>query len=226
MLLKFRKLGFRRPAAYRDRVPSSVAAAAAGLGLGLALIVAIGAQNAFVLRQGLLGEHIAAVVAVCVGSDAVLIVAGVAGAGAALSALPSLITAVRIVGATALLGYGLLAARRALRPRVQASLRPEDAAVVRRGLLPVVVTCLAFTWLNPHVYLDTVVLLGSVAADRGGQRWWFAAGAAAASTVWFCALGAGATALRPLFARPGAWRALDAAIAVVMAVVAIGLIRG
>ena len=81
-------------------------------------------------------------------------------------------------------------------------------------------TCLAFTWLNPHVYLDTVVLLGSVAAGRGGQRWWFAAGAAAASTLWFCALGAGATALRPLFARPAAWRALDAGIAVVMAVVA------
>jgi L-lysine exporter family protein LysE/ArgO len=207
-------------------VSSSAAAAAAGLGLGLALIVAIGAQNAFVLRQGLLGEHTAAVVAVCVGSDVVLIAAGVAGAGAALTALPSLITVVRIVGATALLGYGLVAARRALRPRVHATLRPEDAAVARRGLLPVVLTCLAFTWLNPHVYLDTVVLLGSVAADRGGQRWWFAAGAALASTLWFCALGAGATALRPLFARPTAWRALDAGIAIVMTVVALGLILG
>ena len=205
---------------------SSAAAAAAGLGLGLALIVAIGAQNAFVLRQGLLGEHVAAVVAVCLGSDIVLIAAGVAGAGAAVTALPSLLTVVRIVGAIALLGYGLLAARRALRPRVRATLRPEDAAAVQRGLLPVVLTCLAFTWLNPHVYLDTVVLLGSVAADHGGRRWWFAAGAGTASALWFCALGAGATVLRPLFARPAAWRALDAAIAVVMTIVAVGLVLG
>jgi L-lysine exporter family protein LysE/ArgO len=226
MVLKFLKLGFSKPDAYRGDVSSSAAAVAAGLGLGLALIVAIGAQNAFVLRQGLLGEHIATVVAVCVGSDIVLIAAGVAGAGVALAALPSLITVVRVVGAAALLGYGLLAARRAVRPRVPATLRPQDAAVVRRGLLPVVLACLAFTWLNPHVYLDTVVLLGSVAADRGGQRWWFAAGASAASTLWFCALGAGATALRPLFARPAAWRALDAGIAVVMAVVAVGLLLG
>src|SRR3954462_14250550 len=129
MELQFLALGFRSSGTYRRAVTSSaLLAAAAGLGLGLALIVAIGAQNAFVLRQGLLGEHIAAVVAVCVGSDAVLIVAGVAGAGAALSALPSLITAVRIVGATALLGYGLLAARRAIRPRAHTTLRPEDAA--------------------------------------------------------------------------------------------------
>jgi L-lysine exporter family protein LysE/ArgO len=224
MLLKFRKLGFRRPAAYRDGVSSSaVAAALAGLGLGLALIVVIGAQNAFVLRQGLLGEHVAAVVAVCVGSDVALIAAGVAGAGAALTAVPSLITVVRVMGATFLLLYGLFAARRALRPRVPGSLGPAEPAVLQRGLVPVVVTCLALTWLNPHVYLDTVVLLGSVAADRGGQRWWFATGAAAASTLWFCGLGAGAAALRPLFSRPAAWRGLDAAIAVVMTALALGL---
>jgi L-lysine exporter family protein LysE/ArgO len=223
MVLKIRKLGFRGTAAYRDEVSSSAfAAALAGLGLGLALIVAIGAQNAFVLRQGLLGEHVAAVVAICVGSDVALIAAGVAGAGAALTAMPSLITTVRIVGATFLLFYGLLAARRALRPR--ASLRPAEPTVLHRGLVPVIATCLALTWLNPHVYLDTVVLLGSVAADRGGQRWWFATGAAAASTLWFCALGAGAAALRPLFARPAAWRGLDAAIAVVMTVLALGLV--
>src|SRR4029078_2086264 len=124
MVLKFLKLGFTKPAAYRGEVSSSATAAAAVLGRGLALIVAIGAQNAFVLRQGLLGEHVAAVVAVCVGPDAVLIAAGVAGAGAALAALPSLITAIRIVGATALLGYGLLAARRALRPRAARTPRP------------------------------------------------------------------------------------------------------
>jgi L-lysine exporter family protein LysE/ArgO len=227
MLLKFRKLGFRKAAAYRDGVSSSaVAAALAGLGLGLALIVAIGAQNAFVLRQGLLGEHVGVVVAVCVGSDVALIAAGVAGAGAALTAMPSLITAVRVVGATFLLLYGVLAARRAVRPRVRAALRPTDRAVLHRGLVPVVATCLALTWLNPHVYLDTVVLLGSVAANRGGQRWWFAAGAAAASALWFCALGAGAAALRPMFARPGAWRGLDAGIAVVMTTLALGLVLG
>jgi L-lysine exporter family protein LysE/ArgO len=202
---------------------SALASALAGLGLGLGLIVAIGAQNAFVLRQGLLGEHVAAVVAICVGSDVALIAAGVAGAGAALTAVPSLITTVRIVGATFLLFYGLLAARRALRPGGTAALRPVEPAL-RRGLAPVVLTCLAFTWLNPHVYLDTVVLLGSVAADRGGQRWWFATGAAAASTLWFCALGAGATALRPVFARPAAWRGLDAAIAVVMTTLAVALV--
>jgi L-lysine exporter family protein LysE/ArgO len=225
MDLKIPKLGFREPAAYRGGVPSSaLAAALAGLGLGLALIVAIGAQNAFVLRQGLLGEHVAAVVAICVGSDVVLIAAGVAGAGAALTAVPSLITVVRIVGATFLLGYGALAARRAFRPRGPSALRPAEPAALRRGLLSVVVTCLALTWLNPHVYLDTVVLLGSVAADRGGQRWWFATGAAAASTLWFCALGAGAAVLRPLFARPAAWRGLDAAIAVVMTALAVGLV--
>jgi L-lysine exporter family protein LysE/ArgO len=165
------------------------------------------------------------VVAVCVGSDLALIAAGVAGAGAALTAMPSLITVVRTVGAAFLLLYGVLAARRALRPRASA-LSPTEGVVLRRGLLPVLATCLAFTWLNPHVYLDTVVLLGSVAADRGGQRWWFAAGAGAASTLWFCALGAGAAALRPLFARPAAWRALDAVIAVVMVALAVGLLVG
>src|SRR4026209_1740278 len=114
MVLTFLQLGFRKRAAYRGGVHSRAPPAAAGLGLGLALIVAIGAQNAFVLRQGLLGEHIAAVVGGGVGSDVGPIAAGIAGAGAALTALPSLITVVRIVGATALLGYGLLAVRRAL----------------------------------------------------------------------------------------------------------------
>jgi L-lysine exporter family protein LysE/ArgO len=203
---------------------SALLAAAAGLGLGLSLIVAIGAQNAFVLRQGLLGEHVAAVVGVCIASDAVLIVAGVAGAGAVLAAAPGAIVVVKLAGGVFLLGYGLLAARRALRPR-GGTLRAEDASEVRRrGLLPVIATCLALTWLNPHVYLDTVVLLGSVGAGRGGQRWWFAAGAATGSLLWFTLLGGGAAFLRPLFARPGAWRALDAVIAVVMVVLGVGLL--
>jgi L-lysine exporter family protein LysE/ArgO len=205
---------------------SALLAAAAGLGLGLSLIVAIGAQNAFVLRQGLLGEHVAAVVGICIASDAVLIVAGVAGAGAVLSAMPGALVVVRLAGAAFLLGYGALAARRALRP-VGAALRAEDAAGAagrRRGLLPALATCLALTWLNPHVYLDTVVLLGSVGAGRGGQRWWFAAGAATASLLWFTLLGGGAAALRPLFARPNAWRALDGLIAAVMAALGVGLL--
>jgi L-lysine exporter family protein LysE/ArgO len=199
-------------------------AAAAGLGLGLSLIVAIGAQNAFVLRQGLLGEHVAAVVGVCVASDVALIVAGVAGAGAVLAAAPWAVTVVRAAGALFLLGYGVLAARRALRP-AETSLRPSSqTGAGRRGVVPVVATCLALTWLNPHVYLDTVVLLGSIGAGRGAQRWWFAVGAGTASALWFCLLGGGAVALRPVFARPAAWRVLDGLIAVVMATLGVGLL--
>jgi L-lysine exporter family protein LysE/ArgO len=194
-----------------------------GFGFGLSLIVAIGAQNAFVLRQGLRGEHVGLVVATCALSDALLIAAGVAGAGAVLAHAPTLGDAVRAGGALFLLGYAALAARRALRP---GALTPARSEAGRAGRGATLGTTLALTWLNPHVYLDTVVLLGSVAADRGGQRWWFAAGAGAASTLWFCALGAGAAALRPLFARPAAWRALDAVIAVVMVALAVGLLVG
>lgn len=195
-------------------------AAVAGLGMGLALIVAIGAQNAFVLRQGLRAEHVPAVVAVCAVSDAVLILAGVAGNSWLSARLPDAITVVRLGGAAFLLGYAVLAARRALRPSSIA----VDPVGTRAGLLATVVTCLALTWLNPHVYLDTVVLLGSVADSYGVGRWWFAAGAAAGSVLWFAALGYGARLLRPLFARPAAWRVLDGAIAVVMTVLGVGLL--
>src|SRR4051812_40083182 len=176
-------------------------AALSGLALGLGLIVAIGAQNAFVLRQGLRLEHVTAVVTVCAASDLALIAAGVLGAGAALSRVPWLIPAVCFAGAAFLLAYGLLAARRALRP---ASLAP-DAAGARTGLAVTVLTCLALTWLNPHVYLDTVVLLGSTSATFGERRWEFAAGAGVASLLWFAGLGYGARLLRPVFARPAAW---------------------
>jgi L-lysine exporter family protein LysE/ArgO len=198
-----------------------LAAAGQGFLLGLSLIVAIGAQNAFVLRQGLLRQHVLAVCLVCALSDALLIAAGVAGFGNLVENHPALPRLMTWLGAAFLAVYGLGRLRAAARPH---ALHPaERPAASRRAAI---LACLAFTWLNPHVYLDTVVLLGSVAADRGGQRWWFAAGAAAASTLWFCALGAGATALRPLFARPAAWRALDAGIAVVMTVVALGLLLG
>jgi L-lysine exporter family protein LysE/ArgO len=202
---------------------SALLATASGLALGLGLIVAIGAQNAFVLRQGLRVEHVAAVVAVCALSDIVLIAAGVLGAGAALARLPWLIPVVCLAGAAFLLGYGALAARRALRPGALVS----DEAGARAGLTVTVGTCLALTWLNPHVYLDTVVLLGSTASTYGEYRWQFAAGAAVGSAVWFTGLGYGARLLRPVFARPVAWRVLDGGIAVVMTALAVSLaVRG
>ena len=208
---------------YRLPVTSAPAlAAVAGLGLGLSLIVAIGAQNAFVLRQGLRGEHVLPVVAVCALSDAVLVVAGVLGAGALLDRLPWLLVVFRVGGAAFLLGYGFLAARRALRPGVM----PTEAGGAGTSLGAAVTTVLALTWLNPHVYLDTVVLLGSIAQSYGPHRLWFAAGAVTASVAWFCALGWGARLLRPLFARPVAWRVLDGGIALVMAGIAVSLLLG
>ncbi len=195
-------------------------AVASGLALGMGLIVAIGAQNAFVLRQGLRLEHVAVVVAVCALSDIALIAAGVLGAGATLSRLPWLIPVVCFAGAAFLLCYGVLAARRALRPGV---LLP-DSAGARTGLAVTVGTCLALTWLNPHVYLDTVVLLGSMASAYGEHRWQFAAGAGLGSAVWFIGLGYGARLLRPVFARPAAWRILDGGIAVVMSGLAVSLV--
>src|SRR3954471_23628074 len=198
-------------------------AVASGLALGLGLIVAIGAQNAFVLRQGLRLEHVAAVVAVCALSDLALITAGVLGAGAALTRVPWLIAVVCWVGAAFLLCYGVLAARRALRP---GALRP-DAAGARAGLAVTVASFLALTWLNPHVYLDTVLLLGSMAATYGRHRWQFAAGAGLGSAVWFTALGYGARLLRPVFTRPAAWQILDGLIAAVMTALALSLtLRG
>jgi L-lysine exporter family protein LysE/ArgO len=196
---------------------------ASGLALGLGLIVAIGAQNAFVLRQGLRLEHVTAVVAVCTASDLALIAAGVLGAGAVLTRAPWLVPVVALAGAAFLLGYAVLAARRALRP---GALLP-DSAGARAGLAATVGTCLALTWLNPHVYLDTVVLLGSTASTYGAHRWAFGAGAGLASALWFAGLGFGARLLRPVFARAAAWRVLDAAIAVVMAALAVSLaVRG
>ena len=201
----------------------ALVAAASGLALGLGLIVAIGAQNAFVLRQGLRLEHVAAVVAVCALSDLALIVAGVAGAGSVLTRLPWLVPVVCFAGAAFLLGYGLLAARRALRP---AALLSESTGA-RVGPAATVGTCLALTWLNPHVYLDTVVLLGSTASTYGEHRWEFAAGAGIGSILWFAGLGFGARLLRPVFARPAAWKVLDGVIAAVMLLLAVSLaVRG
>lgn len=196
-----------------------------GMGTGLALIVAIGAQNAHVLRVGIQGRPgtVLPVVAVCALSDAVLITAGVLGVGALVQALPSLIELIRLLGAGFLLVYGLMALRRVLRP---GTLTAADApAGPARG--GAVATALVLTWLNPHVYLDTVVLLGSLANQQDGDlRWWWAAGAVAGSFVWFAVLGAGARLLRPLFARPGAWRVLDLGVAALMFTLGVTLALG
>lgn len=199
----------------------SLAPLLAGFGSGLALIVAIGAQNAFVLRQGLRREHLPAVVSVCILSDAILILAGTAGIGRLTQAAPLVLDVIRWAGAAFLLTYAFLSLRRALNP---AGL--QAAGQGRGTLAAAVLTCLSLTWLNPHVYLDTVVLLGSLAAAHGPEdRWVFAAGAAAASTVWFSALGFGARLLAPVFARPRAWQILDAAIGVFMVLLAVSLLR-
>jgi L-lysine exporter family protein LysE/ArgO len=198
------------------------ASAGAGFLLGLSLIIAIGAQNAFVLRQGLRREHVFVVVAICALSDLVLITLGIAGAGAVFDQLPWLIDVVRWAGAAFLATYGVLAARRALRP-APAGLEGDKG---RSGitLATAIATGLALTWLNPHVYLDTVVLLGSIGSTHGDGRWAFAVGAGIASILWFAALGFGARLLAPLFARPLAWRILDGIIAVVMLGLAVMLV--
>jgi L-lysine exporter family protein LysE/ArgO len=209
----------------------------AGLGLGLSLIVAIGAQNVFVLRQGIRREHVLAVVLICALSDAALIAAGVAGLGFVLSAAPWLVVIARWAGALFLLSYGVLAARRAWRGGEELDVDATDAAapgtpvtdgtavtLTRTRLAPVILTTLALTWLNPHVYLDTVLMLGSIAATHGDERWLFAGGAIAASLLWFTALGFGARYLGRWLRTPRSWRILDAVIAVVMITIAVSLV--
>lgn len=192
-----------------------------GLLTGLALIVAIGAQNAFVLRQGVRREHVGLVVVVCMVSDAVLILAGTAGVGALVQAVPWLLEALRWAGALYLLWFAASSLRSALRPQ---ALVAEQAPRTAGSVLG---TTLALTWLNPHVYLDTVVLLGSLANQHGPDgRWAFAAGAVLGSVLWFTALGYGARLLSRVLADPRAWRVLDVLIAVVMAVLAVRLMAG
>ncbi|TKD18232.1 amino acid transporter [Rhodobacter capsulatus] len=193
-----------------------------GFGLSLGLIVAIGAQNAFVLRQGLRREHVGLVVGFCAACDLALIAAGVAGLGAVLGTAPRLVTVLSLGGAGFLGWYGMSALRRALRPeRLQAE--NGGAALTRMGALARVA---GFTLLNPHVYLDTVLLVGSVgAAQPAAAHLPFVLGAGLASTVWFVSLGFGARFLAPLFARPLAWRVLDLLIGAMMLTLAAGLLR-
>ncbi|WP_312854958.1 LysE/ArgO family amino acid transporter [Agromyces agglutinans] len=263
-----------------------LAALFAGLGLGLSLIVAIGAQNLFVLRQGIRREHVFAVAAICAVSDLTLIIVGVSGIGAILIAVPWLVEAIRWAGAAFLVVYGLLAAKRAWKPSgealaveqdvdeasVLANTAPAASAAIharaesaiqeesptRRGpgsdtpehrgevpesrtgagsdtarpagvagrtsLRAAILTCLALTWLNPHVYLDTVFLLGSVANTHGDDRWVFALGASLASIIWFFGLAYGARGLGRWLSGPRAWRILDAIIAVVMVALGVSLV--
>jgi L-lysine exporter family protein LysE/ArgO len=189
-----------------------MAALGAGFFLAFSLILAIGAQNAFVLRQGLRREHVFAVCLACALSDAVLIAAGVGGASAVAGAAPGLLGALRWGGVVFLALYGALRFRAAWVGGE--ALMPAEAA--RRSLGAVLATCLALTWLNPHVYLDTVVLIGSVSAAWPGAELAFGAGAVAASFAFFFGLGYGARGLAPWFARPGAWRLLDVAVGATM----------
>jgi len=190
---------------------------AAGLLLGLSLIVAVGAQNIYVLRKGMVREYVPLVVGICAASDVVLIAAGVAAGGIAIGGRHWLLGVARIGDALFVFGYAALAAHRASRPAT-VPLGPSHPATSR---LAVIAACLAFTWLNPAVYLDNVVLAGSVANASPGRQWWFGGGAAVASILWFVLLGFGARLLAPVFDRPRSWRLLDVFTAVVM--VAIGL---
>jgi L-lysine exporter family protein LysE/ArgO len=198
----------------------TAAAAIEGLLLGAGLIIAIGAQNAFVLRQGLARRHVFAVTTVCALSDVLLIVAGIAGLGGLMREAPGLLLAITLAGAAFVAGYGVLALRRAARPGYL-----EAAPRAETGLAATIATCLALTWLNPHVYLDTVVLIGALSARYvGGEAVAFGAGASAASILWFYGLGFGARLGAPVFSRPQAWRVLDVAIGVVMLLIAARLI--
>lgn len=212
-----------------------------GLGIGLSLIIAIGAQNAFVLRQGVRREHVFVVAAICALSDAVLITLGVAGVGVALNTVPWLITVVRWVGVAFLVTYAIMALRRALKPADTGltAAQPRDipgdgpmggTAVATqqktKTLWTAALATLAITWLNPHVYLDTIIFLGSVAQAQGDGRWLFAAGAACGSFIWFFALAYGARYLGRWLSSPRSWRILDGIIAVFMLVIAAVLAFG
>lgn len=194
-----------------------------GLGSSLGLIVAIGAQNAFVLRQGIKREGVLPVVLVCLTSDAILIFAGVAGIGALIQSAPALLAVVRWVGVAFLVAYAGFAAKRALGAGIL------EAAPSRGSLTAwsAVLTAAGITWLNPHVYLDTLVLLGSLANAQGDPgKWLFGVGAATGSALWFPLIGYGARGLSGFFARPASWRFLDGSVAVLMLTLAVVLATG
>jgi L-lysine exporter family protein LysE/ArgO len=200
--------------------PAATAVFLQGLLTMAGLIVAIGAQNAQVLRQGLARRHVGAVVLLCIVSDWLLVVAGVFGLGELIGGQPGLMAVVRWGGAAFLLWCAWRALQRALRPQGGLAAAAQGA-----GFGQALATTAALTWLNPHVYLDTVVLMGSLGAQLApALRAPYAAGAGLASALWFAALGYGAAALAPRLSRPGTWRAIDATVALVMAAVALQLL--
>jgi L-lysine exporter family protein LysE/ArgO len=191
-----------------------------GAGMGAGLIMAIGSQNAFLLRQALKKEYVYTCTMICIMCDVLLISAGVAGMGAMINNMPTLLFSARIIGAAFLIWYGLRAAKSALHPAAMQAAGQDIA-----GRRAVMTSMLAVSILNPHVYLDTVVLLGSIGGQLPGNgRWYFALGAICASAAWFGSLGAAARLLAPLFARPAAWRWLDALVAIVMWSIALSLL--
>ncbi len=191
-------------------------AALSGLFTGLSLIVAIGAQNAFVLRQGIRREHVGTVVAICAISDLLLICAGTLGIGVLVTAFPWALVALQWFGAACLVWFAIGSFRSAARAEGLVQGEARSAGTI-------VATTLALTWLNPHVYLDTVVMLGNIANQHGASKWIFAAGAGTASILWFTGLGFGARGLARPLARPGVWRVIDVVIGVVMLALAVKL---
>lgn len=185
---------------------------------GLSLIVAIGAQNAFVIRQGLLRQHILLVVVICAISDAVLIFLGTGGLGTLIQGKPSLLELIRWFGVAYLTWFGIRSFRSAFKSQ---SLKADEGAAISKR--KIVTTCIALTFLNPHVYLDTVILLGSVANQFDDNRWFFAIGGATASLVWFTAIGYGAKSASKFMSEPIFWKILDSIIATVMFTIAITL---
>ena len=198
---------------------TNLAAVLSGLVSGFSLIVAIGAQNAFVLRQGISRDRVGVVVAICAVSDLLLIVAGVLGVGALVESRPGLLRVITGAGAAYLVWFGVRSLLSARHPQALGAAAPARGSAA--------LTAVALTWLNPHVYLDTVLLLGSIANQHGDDgRWVFALGATLGSFVWFFALAYGARRLAPVFAKPIAWRVLDGLIAVVMVLIALSLALG
>lgn len=185
---------------------------------GLSLIIAIGAQNAFVIRQGLTKKHVLLVVAICAISDALLILLGVAGLGALISGLPWLLEIIRWFGVAYLTWFGVRSLISAFKTQSLESSGAQSGSAKK-----VVLAVLGFTFLNPHVYLDTVILLGSIGNQFGTDKWWFALGAMVGSVVWFSSIGFGAKAASRFMSKPVFWKILDSLIAVVMFSIAIFL---
>lgn len=222
--IKIRTTSFSKPDApaishsMMDPIPTFLT----GFAMSAALVMAIGAQNLFVLRQGLKREHVGPVVLFCGSADAILIVAGVGGVGAILGAIPQLTLALTVGGSAFLSWYGFKAFRRMAAPETMA-MALQPVGTLTRALAATA----AFTFLNPHVYLDTVLLMGAAGSTHPpALRPVFAAGAATASFTWFATLGYGARILTPIFARPDAWRVLDAIIGTTMFTLAASLLIG